>query len=250
MKNAPKKLDLAPEGVVCDDVSCSVGPAPARAAESRGQAASQTLEIEVYSDWVCPWCPVGERRLEKALELLGPAVQAKVTFRPYELNPGLPREGVDRRAYLAAKFGSLATYEAMSARVVAAAKSEGLDFRMERIEKASNTRDAHRLAWLAEKQGRQPALVEVLFRAYFTEGKNLGDHGVLRACAAEAGLDAARVDALLASDEGLTQVLALEERAFRLGIQGVPAFVVGGEPILSGAQPPEVIAAALRAKLA
>jgi predicted DsbA family dithiol-disulfide isomerase len=203
-----------------------------------------TLSVEVFSDFVCPWCPIGERRLEKAAALLGAPLE--VTFRPYELNPDLPSEGVDRKKYLTEKFGSLATYESMSARVVAVAKSEGIPFHLERIERASNTRDAHRLSWLANELGKQPAVVAGLFRAYFTEGRDLGDHAVLLDVATAAGIDRERAAALLASDEGLAEVLEQERRARRLRVDGVPSFVVGDRVLLSGAQAPEVIAAALR----
>ncbi len=202
------------------------------------------IDVEVFSDFVCPWCPVGERRLEQALALLG--APAKVTFRPYELNPDMPKEGLDRRAYLEKKFGGAANYERLSASVKQAAQSEGIPFALDKIERTANTRDAHRLSALAAKLGRQRELVSGLFRAYFEEGRNVGDAKVLREVALATGLDAARVDALLASDEGLEEVLEQERRAHQLGIQGVPAFVVNGEPVLSGAQPPRVIAAAIR----
>lgn len=202
------------------------------------------IEIEVFSDFVCPWCPVGESRLEKAIALLGAPVT--VTFRPYELNPNLPKEGVDRRTYLEQKFGGPAMYERMSAGVKAAAQSEGIPFALDKIERTSSTRDAHRLSALAAKLGLQRPLVAGLFRAYFTEGRDVGSPAVLREVAVKAGLDGERVDALLGSDEGLAEVLEQERRAQTLGIDGVPAFVVNGEPVLSGAQPPAVIAAAIR----
>jgi predicted DsbA family dithiol-disulfide isomerase len=231
---------------VCTGDSCTTSFGAAAAATKKVHPKARTIAVEVFSDFVCPWCPIGKSRLDKAIALLGPDLSVKVTWRPYELNPGLPKEGVDRRAYLAAKFGSLESYERMSAHVVAAAASEGIPFRLDRIERTASTRDAHRLAWLAQKLGLQERLVPALFRAYFTDGENLGDPAVLARIGAEAGLDEGRVDALLAGDEGLAEVLAEEKRAFRLGIDGVPCFVVDGRPVLSGAQPPEVIAAALR----
>ncbi|HZV02503.1 MAG TPA: DsbA family oxidoreductase [Planctomycetota bacterium] len=234
--------------IVCDDDSCSTGETPARKASAARAHGAGPLEIEVFSDYVCPWCPIGERRLEKALEALD--LPARVTFRPFELNPGHPREGVDRKKYLAQKFGSVANYERMSAQLALVAKGEGLTFAFDKIEKSPNTRDAHRLAWFAEKVGKQPAVVERLFHAYFTKGEDLGDHGVLRRVAAEAGLEAERVDALLASDEGLAEVVEQERRAHLLGIDGVPCIVVDGEPVISGAQPPEIMAEILREVLA
>jgi predicted DsbA family dithiol-disulfide isomerase len=230
--------------VVCDDNSCSTGAAPAAKTEGKAEKTGGTLEIEVFSDYVCPWCPIGEARLDKALELLG--VDAKVTFRPFELNPDMPRAGIDRKEYLAAKFGSLAAYERLSANLTAAAASEGITFAFDKIEKIPNTRDAHRLAWLAEKLGKQPAIVERLFHSCFTLGENLGDHAVLKRVASEAGLEAERVASLLATDEGLAEVLEQERRAHRLGIDGVPCFVMGGVPVISGAQSPGVIAEVLR----
>ncbi|MEZ0227754.1 MAG: DsbA family oxidoreductase [Planctomycetota bacterium] len=202
------------------------------------------IEIEVFSDFVCPWCPVGERRLDQALVLLGEP--AKVTFRPFELNPDLPKEGVDRRAYLQEKFGGPEAYEQLSAVVKNAGACEGFEFAFDRIERTSNTRDAHRLSVLAAKRGLQRPLVAGLFRAYFQLGQDVGGHKVLREVAIRAGLDAQAVDALLASDQLEDEVVEQERRAHQLGITGVPAFVVNGEPVLSGAQPPQVIAAAIR----
>ena len=205
---------------------------------------STPIDVEVFSDFVCPWCPVGERRLEQALALVGEPV--RVTFRPFELNPDLPKSGVDRRAYLEKKFGGAAQYEQLSALVKQAGASEGFEFAFDKIERTSNTRDAHRLSALAASLGQQKPLVDGLFRAYFQEGRDVGDRAVLRDVAIKAGLDAARVDALLAGDELFDDVIQQERRAHELGISGVPAFVVNGEPVLSGAQPPNVIAAAIR----
>ena len=220
---------------VCTGDSCttSFGAAPT-ATKKASHSKARTLAVEVFSDFVCPWCPIGKSRLDKAIALLGPDLSVKVTWRPYELNPGLPKEGVDRRAYLAAKFGSLADYERMSAHVVAAAASEGIAFALDKIEKTASTRDAHRLAWLAQKLGAQERVVAGLFRAYFTEGRNLGDVAVLSRIATDAGLDAARVDAFLAGDEGLAEVLAEEKRALGSGSTGSPASLSTASPSSRG----------------
>ena len=135
--------------------------------------------IEIYSDVVCPWCFVGKRRLERALETAGYASRARVSWRPFELNPTMPKSGMDRRVYLEAKFGGAEARRAMEERVAKAGEADGLVFAFDRIERTPNTFDAHRLIWLANQQGRQIEMVDALFRAYFQEGKDIGDHAVL-----------------------------------------------------------------------
>ncbi|HEV2282146.1 MAG TPA: DsbA family oxidoreductase [bacterium] len=209
------------------------------------------MRIEVVSDVVCPWCFVGKRRLEQALAIVrsgpsGGAADVRVTWKPYELNPGLPREGIDRAAYRRAKFGSLERSQLLDARLLAVGESVGIPFAFDRIQRTPNTLDAHRLLWLADSLGRQDALAEALFRAYFLDGFNVGDHGVLADLAAASGISRESAVALLAGRDGEAEVRTEEDRAWRSGIQGVPHFIIDGIRQISGAQDPAVIAAAIR----
>ena len=154
----------------------------------------QALRIEVYSDVVCPWCYIGKRRLERALGQLNGAAPARITWRPYQLNPTMPKDGMDRRTYLEAKFGSLKAFHQMEEHVLAAGAAERIPFAFEKVARTPNTFLAHRLMWHAEQQGRQDAVVESLFRGYFTEGADIGSVPVLGQLAGRAGLDAAAVE--------------------------------------------------------
>jgi predicted DsbA family dithiol-disulfide isomerase len=203
------------------------------------------LTIEVFSDVICPWCYIGKRRLEKALQLLGRRHDWEVVWRPFELNPGMPAEGIDRRAYRTAKFGSWERSLELEARVAAVGATVGIPFAFDRIARTPNTFDAHRLIGYARQHGRQDALVEALFQAYFVEGRNVGDRSVLAAVAAEAGLDPAEIARLLESDRGTDDIRGELERGRRLGIDGVPYFLINRKVALSGAQEPEIIRAAI-----
>ena len=183
--------------------------------------APRTLVIDVISDVVCPWCFVGRRRLGAALALLAehdPALRPVVSWHPFQLNPDLPREGIDRRAYLEAKFGGAEGAAEIYERVLAAGKTVGIDFAFERILRQPNTLDAHRLISWAQARGSAEDVVERLFRAYFLEGRFVGDRQVLAAVAAEAGQDGAAVSAMLASDEGAQQILDMDRRVRELGV--------------------------------
>ena len=194
------------------------------------------LTIDVISDVICPWCFIGKRRLEKALD----GRPATVRWHPFQLNPDMPREGIERKAYRIRKFGSWERSQELDAQVAAAGRGEGLAFNFDRQARTPNTLDAHRVIWLAGERGVQDAVVEALFLAYFTDGRDLSDRATLAEVAAGAGLDRAEVDELLAGDKGLDVVRAGEEQARRLGVSGVPFFVVNGKVALSGAQPPEL----------
>ena len=197
------------------------------------------LLIEVYSDVVCPWCYIGKRRLERALEAVPARSPAQVIWRPFELNPTMPRSGLDRQVYLEAKFGGPHQMKAMQDRVAAAATSEGLDFAFDRIERTPNTFKAHRLIWLAQREDRQDDMVESLFYGYFNQGLDIGADDTLVAIAIEAGLDGDRVSRHLQSEEGIDAVRQEETRGHQLGIRGVPHFILNGKKMLSGAQPVE-----------
>jgi len=152
----------------------------------------------------------------------------------------MPREGIDRKSYRIRKFGSWERSQELDAQVATAGQGEGIAFNFDRQSRTPNTLDAHRVIWLAGERGVQDAVVEALFQAYFTDGLDLSDRATLADVAAGAGLDRAEVDELLAGDAGLDVVQAGEEQARRLGVSGVPFFVVNGRVALSGAQPPEL----------
>jgi predicted DsbA family dithiol-disulfide isomerase len=200
--------------------------------------------IQVVSDVVCPWCYIGKRRLQKALDLLG-REDVEVRWTAFQLNPSAPREGWNRREYRAAKFGSAEASARLEARVIEAGVQDGIPFRFDRIEKTPNTFDAHRLIWLGGREGVQDAVVENVFRAYFIDGRNVGDQSVLREVGIAGGLDPARIDALFNSDLGIGEVLHEEERARTQGVSGVPTFFFEGEALASGAHPPQLLAAML-----
>ena len=204
--------------------------------------------IDVVSDVVCPWCYVGKRHLESALATLAEAGEPvpAVRWHPYELNPGLPAEGVDRREYLERKFGGPARAAQVYERVRRAGTQAGIAFDFERIALQPNTRDAHRLVAWVQTRGDAGPLVERLFRAYFVEGRFVGSHEVLANLAAEAGEDRDAALEFLGSGLGLDEVAQAEARASSLGITGVPFFIVDGRYGLSGAQPAEAFVEALR----
>lgn len=194
------------------------------------------LTIDVISDVICPWCFIGKRRLEKALGNR----PATVRWYPFQLNPDMPREGIERKSYRISKFGSWERSQELDAQVAAAGKGEGIAFNFDKMARTPNTLDAHRVVWLAGERGVQDAVVEALFLAYFTDGFDLSDRATLVEVAAGAGLDRAEVDEMLAGDKGLDVVRAAEDHGRRLGVSGVPFFVVNGRAALSGAQPPEL----------
>ncbi|PYT33760.1 MAG: disulfide bond formation protein DsbA [Acidobacteria bacterium] len=204
----------------------------------------QPIIIEVVSDVVCPWCFIGKRRLEKALALLG-RKNVRVHWKPFELNPDAPKEGMNRAAYRARKFGSTAHAQQLETHVVEAGTEEGIGFRFDRIERVPNTFDAHRLIWLAGQEGVQEAVVENLFRAYFIDAEDVGKSEVLKRMGVQSGLDSGRVEQLLAGDPGRNEVLAEERKARSHGISGVPTFFVNGQPVMSGAQKPDLLASVL-----
>jgi predicted DsbA family dithiol-disulfide isomerase len=231
------------EGALCGVDGCT--PAALGHFEP-ASGAKATLAIEVISDAICPWCWVAKRRLGRAIAAISPDVTASVTWRPFELNPEMPEAGVDRRAYRSAKFGSWQHSQALDAQVAAAGRSEGLVFNHDKMERTPNTVDAHRLIWLAGQQGKQDVVVEGLFAAYFNEGRDVGDANVLADVGASAGLNRAKVLAMLASDEGQAQVRSELQRAVTLRLSGVPTVLVDGVPLFSGAIRADLMEAELR----
>jgi predicted DsbA family dithiol-disulfide isomerase len=204
------------------------------------------LHIDVYSDVICPWCYVGMRRFEAALDLLGRPAGIVITWRPFELNPTMPVQGMDRKMYLEAKFGSAGAVEPMLDRVREAGRQSGIAFAFDRIKKTPNTFNAHRLIWLAGLEGRQSRMVERLFRGYFEEGMDVSDPSILAQVANETGIEQEDVAAWLASQEAVKEVRAEEQAGLQLGIRAVPYFSVEGRSGLSGAHPPSVLAEWLR----
>jgi predicted DsbA family dithiol-disulfide isomerase len=202
------------------------------------------LTVDVISDVICPWCYIGKRRLEKAVVALG--VPVKVRWLPFQLNPTMPKEGISRREYRTKKFGSWERSQELDARVVAVGQAEGIHFAFDRIERTPNTLDAHRLVGLAERQGVQDAVVEALFRAYFTEGRDISNRQTLLDVVAGAGLDRHGAEAVLNRNDGLEAIKDGDALARRFRVDGVPFFIVNGTFTLSGAQPPEAFLAAFR----
>jgi predicted DsbA family dithiol-disulfide isomerase len=203
-----------------------------------------TLSVDVISDVICPWCFIGKRRLEKAIADAGMPVD--IRWRPYQLDPTIPPEGKDRRAYMEAKFGSGDRIRQIHERVVATGAEDGIDFAFDRIKVSPNTLDAHRLVRWVGDAGAQDAVVEALFNAYFTEGRDVGDHAVLGDIAASSGLDRGELMKRLASDEDRDAVRAEIDQARRIGVTGVPTFILANRYALVGAQPAKEIVLALQ----
>ncbi len=206
-----------------------------------------TLHVEVISDVICPWCYIGKRRLEKAIAAFGQ--QVHVRWLPFQLNPSMPKEGILRRDYRIKKFGSWERSLELDAQVAVAGESEGIHFAFDKMERTPNTVDAHRLFWLADKQGVQDAVVEGLFRAYFTDGRDISNRQTLIDVVAEAGLDRSRAEAVLSSDEGIETIRDAGEQARQFRVDGVPFFIIG-KLTLSGAQPPEAFLDAFKQAIA
>jgi predicted DsbA family dithiol-disulfide isomerase len=203
------------------------------------------LKIDIVSDVVCPWCYIGKRRIENALELVKD-VPVEVHWRPFFLNPWVPREGISREEYLTAKFGSVDAYKGIAGRVVAAASEEGLSYRPELVKRQPNTIDCHRLIHWAEGKGKSAEMKQRLMELYFRDGGDLTDIDVLVQAAADCGLDADDVRRRLATDEDVAVISAQAKEASDKGISGVPTFVFAQKYAVSGAQAPEQLAAAIR----
>jgi len=204
---------------------------------------SKAICIEVFSDVICPWCLIGYHRLETALSL-AQGIAVDVTWLPFELNPDMPKAGMDRRAYLEAKFGKRGADEVYG-RIAHVMDAEGLEADLGKISRTPNTFDAHRLIHLAKPTGHSHELKLALLRAYFVDGLDIGDPATLASCAEQVGLEAAEVLQWLMSNAGEKEVRALEENARQIGVTGVPFFIFEGTFAISGAQPPEILLKAL-----
>jgi predicted DsbA family dithiol-disulfide isomerase len=235
---------VTPEGVVCGSDG---GDHRGAASSEPGRTDAAGTRIDIVSDAICPWCYIGKRQLERALAALGnEGLDFSVHWNPFQLNPDMPKEGRDRAAYRAWKFGSAERSREADERVARAAAGVGLAFRTDLMLRTPNTIDAHRLIWFAGQKGRQDAVMETVFRAYFTQGRDIGDRVVLAECAAEAGLDQGEVAAFLASDTAESEMRAADATARKAGVSGVPSFFLDGYGLFSGAYPAETMAHALR----
>jgi predicted DsbA family dithiol-disulfide isomerase len=202
-----------------------------------------TLNLDVVSDVVCPWCYIGKRRLERAAELV-PAVDLKIRYRPFQLDAAIPREGLERKAYMEAKLGGPAAVAVAHERIAEIGEELGIPFDFEAISVAPNTLDAHRLIRWAGEAGIEADVVERLFHAYFVAGEDIGDAEVLADIGAAAGLDRDEVARWLATDADRDDVTAEVAEAQRIGVTGVPCTIVEGRYAVMGAQEPAALARA------
>jgi predicted DsbA family dithiol-disulfide isomerase len=208
-------------------------------------SATTPLQIDIVSDVVCPWCYIGKRRIENALALV-PDVPVELHWRPFFLNPWIPREGIARDAYLEAKFGSVEAYKNIAGRVVVAAEEEGLSYRPDLVQRQPNTIDCHRLIHWADAAGKSAAIKQRLMELYFRDGGDLTDVNVLVQAAADCGLDADDIRKRLATDEDVALISAQAKDASDKGISGVPTYVFAHKYAISGAQPADQLARAIR----
>ncbi|WP_313247224.1 DsbA family oxidoreductase [Stenotrophomonas rhizophila] len=205
------------------------------------------MKIDIWSDVVCPWCWIGKHRFQQGVALLGDdAPDIEVHWHPFLLDPDAGTTPVPLREAYVAKFGSAERTAQILSQTQTTARAEGLPMDFDQGQVRVTTLPAHRLLWLAGREGVQAAVGEALFRAHFVEGRNLADPQTLIAAAAAGGIAAERVTALLAGEEGLPEVQAQLAQAQALGIQSVPTFVVNDRYAIQGAQPPESFAQALR----
>jgi len=198
------------------------------------------IQIDIFSDTVCPWCLIGKRRLEKALAER-PDLEVAVHWRVFQLNPMMPKAGMERQSYLSMKFGGAENAEIVYNRIRRAGAEEGIDFAFDAIARTPNTVDSHRLVRWAAGQDRETEVVEALFQAYFLRGEDIGSMAVLLAAAETAGLDPAEARAFLESEALSAEIVEEDRQARGLGIDGVPCFIFNGRHALAGAQPPKVL---------
>ena len=203
------------------------------------------LQIDIVSDVVCPWCYIGKKRIEDALALASD-VPVHVNWRPFFLNPWVPREGISRDEYLTAKFGSPEAYKGIAGRVVQAAAEEGLEYNSDRVKRQPNTIDCHRLIHWAEADGKAAQMKQRLMELYFRDGGDLTSTDVLVQAAADIGMDADSVRRRLGTDEDVELISGHAQEASEKGISGVPTFVFAGKYAVSGAQPADQLARAIR----
>jgi len=197
------------------------------------------IKLDILSDPICPWCYIGKANLDRALETAA-SHPFEIEWHPFQLNPEMPEAGMDRRDYLETKFGGKKNAVEVYARIAEAAEAAGLEIDFAAIKRTPNTLNAHRLIHWAGLEGRQTPVVSALFRAYFKEGRDIGDLDVLADIADGAGLDAAMVRKLLHSDADAEDIRARDAWAREKGVTGVPTFIVAQKHAVPGAQPPEL----------
>ena len=198
------------------------------------------MKVDIIADTICPWCYIGKRRFERALQIR-PQPGIQVGWRAFQLNPDMPSVGMDRRHYISQKFGGAERARAVHAGIARAGYEEGISFNFGRIERTPNTIDSHRLVRFAAERSLQNEIVEALFRAFLIEGEDIGDRYVLAALAGANGLDREEVREYLDSGIDAETILAEDELARRLGVNGVPCFIIDRKYAVSGAQSPEVL---------
>jgi predicted DsbA family dithiol-disulfide isomerase len=197
------------------------------------------VTLDILSDPICPWCHIGKARLDAALAER-PGHPFRIAYHPFQLNPDMPPGGMDRQAYLEAKFGGPEAAAEVYARIDAAARETGIEIDWARITRTPNTLDAHRLIHWAGIEGRQLPVVDALFRAYFEEGRDIGTAEVLADIADATGMDAAMVHRLLASDGDRAEIAARDAHARERGVTGVPTHIIAEQHVVPGAQPTEL----------
>ena len=196
------------------------------------------MQIDVFSDPICPWCYIGKRRLERALAARR-ELRPEIRWRAFQLNPAMPEDGLERQSYLSAKFGSAAEAQRLYGQIDQVGMTEGINFRFSEIRVTPNTIAAHRLIRYATRQDKQDAVVEALFRAYFLEGRNIGDRGILIDIASESGLETEPARLYLECTDDVALIREEDMRGRQMGIEGVPYFIVNQSYALSGAHEPE-----------
>lgn len=196
------------------------------------------MHVAIVSDTICPWCYIGKRRFERAQA--GRPTDLAVEWRPFQLNPDMPAEGVDRMRYLVAKFGSEERVAEIFSAIEQAGEAEGIEFVFDRIARTPNTVDSHRLIEYAGARDAQDGVVEALFHRYFEQGEDISDRSVLTAAGVDGGLDEDELRRYLDGSDGVDDVKKESEAASRAGISGVPCFIFEGRYAVSGAQPPDV----------
>jgi len=197
------------------------------------------IKLDILSDPICPWCYIGKSYLDRALAAAGDHPFA-IEWHPFQLNPDMPAGGMDRRAYLEAKFGGKDGAVRAYAPVVEHAETAGLSINFEGIARTPNTLNAHRLIHWAGIEQRQTPVVAALFKAYFVDGRDIGDSATLAEIAGESGMDAAMTATLLAGDADADDIRTRDAHARERGVTGVPTFIIANQHVLSGAQPPEM----------
>ncbi|MEP3330107.1 DsbA family oxidoreductase [Sedimentitalea sp.] len=199
----------------------------------------QTITLDILSDPICPWCYIGKANLDAALASV-PDHPFVIQWHPFQLNPDMPAEGMGRREYLETKFGGKEGATRAYAPVVERAEAAGLTINLEAMTRTPNTLDAHRLIHWAGVEQKQLAAVDALFKAYFVDGRDIGDHETLADIADGIGLDASVVLRLLASDADRDDIIKRDTNSREMGVNSVPTFIVAGKHAVPGAQPPEL----------